>query len=167
MRQVKFIYASTKDGVIGYQNQLPWSLKEDLALFKEKTLHQTVMMGSKTYDSLPAAFRPLPNRKSVIVTTRPDDYKKFGTVTSDPVKCLQETKEDVWVIGGALLYKQLEHLCTEVCHTEVILDVPGDAFFTMDTKDWEIINTTGVLVSKTGIKYRVTEYRKPFSLIPV
>ena len=165
MKQVRFIYASTPNGVIGLNGGLPWKLPEDMQYFKGKTLHQTVMMGANTYDSLPASFKPLPNRKSVIVTSRPDEYKKFGTVTDDPIKYLRQAKEDVWVIGGASLYRQLEHLCTEVCHTEVFIDTPGDAYFDMDKKGWSIVMTTGILESKTGINYRITEYKKPCTLV--
>lgn len=161
MCYVKFIYATNPVGVFGNKNKLPWNLREDLLQFKEKTLFQTVMMGSKTYDSLPESIKPLPNRKSIIVTSQHDKYKHCGDVISDPIKYISKLKHPIWVIGGASLLTQLKDFCIEVHHTEVYLDVEGDAHFSMDLTGWDVISDSGLLISKNNINYTTTVYRKP------
>lgn len=165
MVPVKFIYASTKDGVIGDRNKLPWHLREDLLLFKEKTLFSTVMMGSKTYDSLPASMRPLPNRESIIVTSQKDKYKKVGQVTDNPIKTLKNLTKPVWVIGGGSLFEQLKSFCSEVHHTELDETFRGDTKFEMDFTNWTKTSDTGPLVSTNHLKYSVKVYSLPLVLL--
>jgi len=163
-RQIKFIYASTPEGVIGNNNSLPWTLKEDLELFKQKTLFGTVLMGSKTYDSLPPSIRPLPNRTSLILSSKPDKYNKYGKVYKDINSAIQSSKEPIWVIGGASVFEQLLSKCTEVHHTEIQLNVTGDTRFNMDISDWLITDDSGLMTSKNGLNYRVRVYKKPDNL---
>ena len=66
--KLHLIYARARNGTIGQNNQMPWHLPEDLAHFKRVTLGQPVIMGRKTWDSLPARFRPLPGRVNIVVT---------------------------------------------------------------------------------------------------
>lgn len=165
MVPIKFIYASTPDGVIGDNNKLPWSLKEDLQLFKEKTLFQTVMMGSKTYDSLPPSIRPLPNRESLIVTSQKQKYGKFGQIVTDPVQVVKRSNKPIWVIGGATLFNQLKQFCSEVHHTEVDLKIDGDTRFEMDLKGWEISEDSGPLTSSNGLGYRIRVHKLPLVLL--
>ena len=166
MVPIKFIYASSKNGVIGHQNQLPWKLKEDLQLFKEKTLFGTVMMGSKTFDSLPPSIKPLPNRESIIVSSQQDKYKNFGHVVSDPVKALKKATKPVWVIGGAKLFNLLKNYCCEVHHTEVDLEIDGDTRFEMDMSGWKLTSDSGPLTSYNGLGYRVRVHELPLVLLP-
>jgi dihydrofolate reductase len=70
--RLHLIFARAANGVIGYQGALPWHLPEDLAHFKRSTLGCPVVMGRKTWDSLPARFRPLPGRRNIVVTRQPD-----------------------------------------------------------------------------------------------
>lgn len=165
MIPIKFIYASTKDGVIGHQNQLPWRLKEDLQQFKEKTLFGTVMMGSKTFDSLPPSLKPLPNRDSIIVTSQKSKYSKFGQVVNDPVQAIKRSPKPIWVIGGATLFNQLKNFCSEVHHTEVDLKIDGDTRFEMDMSGWSIDEDSGPLRSSNDIGYRIRVYKLPLVLL--
>lgn len=166
MIPVKFNYASSRNGVIGHDNKLPWHLREDLQLFKEKTLFQTVMMGSKTFDSLPDSIRPLPNRESIIVTSQKDKYKKHGIVTNDPLKTIKNSNKPIWIIGGATVFEQVKRFCCEVHHTEVDIEVKGDTSFHMDMTGWDLIQDSGALVSSTGLGYRVRVYSLPLVLLP-
>ena len=75
--KLHMIYARARNGVIGKDNQMPWHLPEDLAHFKRITLGQPVIMGRKTWDSLPARFRPLPGRLNIVVT-RQSDWQAEG-----------------------------------------------------------------------------------------
>src|SRR5690554_661473 len=71
-REIGMIWAEARGGVIGAEGGLPWHLPEDLAHFKAKTLGEAVVMGRKTWDSLPPRFRPLPGRENIVITRQPD-----------------------------------------------------------------------------------------------
>ena len=123
------IYARAANGVIGNNNTLPWHLPEDMAHFKQLTQGCAVIMGRKTWDSLPPRFRPLPGRTNIVVT-RQSDWQAEGarraTSLADAVaQCAAE--QTAWVIGGAQIYAQALPLadCVEV--TEIEQDFDGDA----------------------------------------
>lgn len=161
---VKLIYASTPRGVIGNQGSLPWSLPEDLTLFKQKTLHGTVMMGRKTFDSLHESVKPLPNRKNVVVS-RNRDLKIPGVkIIHNPIEFIFRCKEPIWVMGGGDLYAQVHHLCDEVHHTEVLTEVEGDATFDFNPEGWDLANDSGQLRSRSGLQYRVRHWGIPLLL---
>lgn len=163
-QSVKLIYASATNGVIGREGKIPWFLPEDLAVFKEKTLYSTVLMGRKTYESLPPSIKPLPNRNNVVVSRNKDLKIKGVKVINDPVDFIFRSKEPVWVIGGSELYNQVHHLCDEVHHTEIKIDVDGDTSFNFNTQGWDLSHDSGDLVSKTGIDYRIRKWSIPILL---
>lgn len=161
---VKLIYASTPSGIVGCNGAIPWHVPEDLALFKQKTLFSTVLMGRKTFESLPPSIRPMPNRKNVVVS-RNRELKIAGChVIRNPSGYLYNSKDSVWVIGGGELYKDVAGLCSEVHHTEVYVDTPGNVSFNFDVKGWDVVEDTGVLTSRTGTKYRVRKYTVPLAM---
>lgn len=161
---VKMIYASTPQGVIGNAGKLPWHIPEDLTLFKEKTLNATVLMGRKTYESLPSSIRPMPNRTNVVVS-RNKTLKIPGVkLIHDPVDFIFRSKVPIWVIGGGELYRQVQHLCSELHHTEVLAQFDGDARFEMNLDGWDLVGDTGELVSSTGTHYRVRHWEIPLVL---
>jgi dihydrofolate reductase len=128
--QLHLIFARTKSGVIGKDGGLPWHLPEDLAHFKRATLGCPVIMGRKTWDSLPAKFRPLPGRANVVVT-RQADWQAVGALRADSMQsamALCGAAENVWVIGGAQLYALALPLAHSAVVTEIDMDVAGDAF---------------------------------------
>lgn len=134
------IVAMDKNRVIGLNNQLPWKLPEDLRRFSALTTGHTVLMGRKTYQSLPSRFRPLPQRKNV-VATRSTAQKlllpKEVELCASPTDYLQSCKEgkvslpsdQVWVIGGAEIYAATQHLWDEIYVTRIDKEHEGDAFF--------------------------------------
>lgn len=135
--QLNLIYARAANGVIGIQDALPWHLPEDMAHFKQTTMGCPVIMGRKTWDSLPSRFRPLPGRLNVVIT-RQENWHETG---AEPSKSLFEalsfceqsnsgTKpapDHVWVIGGAQIYAQALPLAQRVLVTEIEADFEGDA----------------------------------------
>jgi dihydrofolate reductase len=157
---IRLIYASTLDGVIGFRGKIPWRVPEDLAIFREKTINQTVLMGRKTYDSLPPKYKPLPNRTSVVATRNTNLYLPDVQLTQDPVNYLQNTTEDVWVIGGTAMYKLAYPLCTEVHHTEICSVIKGDSYFAFDRSGWEVVSETNRLKSDSGMTYRIRVLRR-------
>ncbi|RYY68376.1 MAG: dihydrofolate reductase, partial [Comamonadaceae bacterium] len=97
------VYARARNGVIGKDGVMPWHLPEDLAHFKRLTLGCPVIMGRKTWESLPPKFRPLPGRRNIVVT-RNRDWSAAGAETADSLEQAIARVEDVshaWVIGGA------------------------------------------------------------------
>lgn len=128
--RLHLIYARAANGVIGINGTLPWHLPEDLAHFKRTTLGCPVIMGRKTWDSLPPKFRPLPGRSNIVVTRQENWSENGAQPTSNLREALQlcEHSTDVWVIGGAQLYALAEPLATTAVVTEIEKDFEGDAF---------------------------------------
>lgn len=125
---LSIIAALAQNRVIGVENRLPWRLPEDLAHFKAVTLGHPVIMGRKTFESL---GRPLPGRLNVVITRNPD-YPGEGIRVAhslhDALECCTEVDE-VFVIGGAELYKLVLPLADRLYLTEVKVDAEGDAHF--------------------------------------
>ena len=132
--RIHLIYARARNGVIGRNNTLPWHLPEDMAHFKATTTGCPVLMGRKTWDSLPPKFRPLPGRTNLVVT-RQADWSATGAV---PARSLEDALArcaatvpapvDVWVIGGAQLYALAVPLAHSAIVTELEQEVDGDAY---------------------------------------
>ena len=139
VRELGLIYARARNGVIGKNNTLPWHLPEDLAHFKATTLGQPVIMGRKTWDSLPPKFRPLPERLNIVVT-RQHDWRAEGAQVAHSVQqalALCPQTSHPWVIGGAELYAQALPLATRVVVTEIDADFDGDAFAPTLGSEWQ------------------------------
>jgi dihydrofolate reductase len=127
--ELHLIYARARNGVIGRDNTLPWHLPEDLAHFKRLTLGCPVIMGRKTWDSLPPKFRPLPGRSNIVITRQPD-WHDVGAIAAHGLEAalpLCAQADHVWVIGGAQIYAQALPLATTVEVTEIDADFAGDA----------------------------------------
>ena len=158
--KLHLIYARAANGVIGKNNALPWHLPEDMAHFKRTTLGCPVIMGRKTWDSLPPKFRPLPGRLNVVVTRQPD-WQAEGALTAHsleeacercPVDC------NAWVIGGAEIYSQALPLADTAVVTEIDADFEGDAFAPkLDTQWTEIARDRHT--SSTGLSFSFVTYQ--------
>jgi dihydrofolate reductase len=136
--QLHLILARAANGVIGKDNTIPWHLPEDMAHFKRLTLGCPVIMGRKTWDSLPSRFRPLPGRLNVVIT-RQVDWKENGAQPSsslDSALRFCEQSEHVWVIGGAEIYALAMPLAHSAVVTEIDAPFEGDAFAPIFGSDW-------------------------------
>jgi dihydrofolate reductase len=151
---LNLIFARARNGVIGKDNTLPWHLPEDLAHFKQTTLGQPVVMGRKTWESLPPKFRPLPGRTNIVVT-RQTDWQAEGAVVAHSIKEAVEhcpADSQVWVIGGAEVYALAMPLASRAVVTEIDADFEGDAFApTFDASWQETARTTHVAAN--GLSY--------------
>lgn len=128
--RINLIYARAANGVIGVNNALPWHLPEDLAHFKRQTLGAPVVMGRKSWDSLPPRFRPLPGRANIVVT-RQADWQAEGAQRAGSLAeafSLAGDVPELWVIGGAQIYAEAEPLARRAVVTEIAKDFEGDAF---------------------------------------
>jgi dihydrofolate reductase len=128
--QVNLIYARAANGVIGNNNAMPWHLPEDLAHFKQLTNGWPVIMGRKTWDSLPPKFRPLPGRVNLVITRQTGWAAEGATVMPSLAEALAfcHASSEVWVIGGAQIYALAEPLAQRAEVTEIHQDFVGDAF---------------------------------------
>ena len=136
--KVGLIWAQSRNGVIGKDGVMPWHLPEDLAHFKRTTLSHPVIMGRRTWDSVPPRFRPLPERRNIVVT-RQGDWHQIGAKTALSLReALQfcESSGNVWVIGGAQIYAQALPLADSLVVTEIDADFDGDAFAPAIGPEW-------------------------------
>ncbi len=161
MPRISLIYARAANGVIGKDNTMPWHLPEDMAHFKRLTQGWPVIMGRKTWDSLPPRFRPLPGRTNVVITRQPD-WKEAGaqpaSSLADALKLCSQS-EEVWVIGGAQIYAQAEPLADRIEVTEISQDFEGDAFAPRLGPQW-IESAREDHVSSNGLKFSFITYNK-------
>ena len=156
---LNLIFARARNGVIGHNNTLPWHLPEDLAHFKATTLGQPVIMGRKTWDSLPVKFRPLPGRMNMVVTRQTDWHSDGAHVVHSVDEALQAcpTEAQPWVIGGAELYRLAMPLATRVVVTEIDAEYEGDAFAPELDASWQEASRT-THVAANGLHYSLVNW---------
>jgi dihydrofolate reductase len=159
--RLHLIYARAANGVIGANNTLPWHLPEDLAHFKRHTLGCPVIMGRKTWDSLPPKFRPLPGRLNLVVTRQPDWQAQGAQAAASLQDALAHcgNAPDAWVIGGAQIYAQALALAHSVVVTEIDLQVHGDAFAPELDADWRESSRESHISAK-GLAYSFLNYQR-------
>lgn len=164
---MRLIWAQARNGAIGAGGAIPWHVPEDMRHFRELTQGHPVIMGRRTWDSLPERFRPLPGRANVVLTRDP----AWEAEGAQAVRSLEEATSsypDAWIMGGSQIYAQaLEQASTlgiSGLHvTEVDLDVEGDAFAPAIGPGWRVTATgpgEGWSISRTGIRYRFLEYAR-------
>lgn len=137
MVALSLIVARGRNGVIGREGALPWKLSSDMARFKAITMGKPVLMGRKTWDSLPAKFRPLPGRSNIVLTRDPSFSAPDAWAFSDLAAAIAAAKamaaadgvDEFNVIGGAALYAETLPLADRLYITEVDAAPSGDAVF--------------------------------------
>lgn len=141
---------------------MPWHLPEDLAHFKQLTHGCPVVMGRKTWDSLPARFRPLPGRSNIVIT-RQADWQAEGAIR---VGSLEEaltqagSAPDIWIIGGAQIYAQAEPLAVHAEVTEINQDFDGDAYAPALGANWRETARSSQ-VSAKGLPFSFVSLERP------
>lgn len=155
---IKIIAAIAHNNVIGKDGGLPWHIPEDLKRFRKLTEGHIVVMGRKTYESILARLgRPLPNRTSVVITRQLDYSVAAGVVR---LASLEEALrvfagQDIFVIGGAQVYKDALPLVDELYITHVRQSPEGDAFFSeVDWANWKVVHT------EQNEGYTFTDYQR-------
>ena len=157
--QINLIYARAANGVIGKDNAMPWHLPEDMAHFKQLTHGWPVIMGRKTWDSLPPKFRPLPGRVNLVITRQTDWTAEGATVMPSLAQALAHchASSEVWVIGGAQIYMLAEPLAHRAEVTEIQQDFEGDAFAPTLGPAWREIRRED-RVSVKGLAFSFVTY---------
>jgi dihydrofolate reductase len=159
---ISIIVAVSEDWGIGKDNDLLWHISEDLKRFRRLTTGNTIIMGKKTWESLPR--RPLPGRKNVVLTDNPKEIIE-GSVTAYSIedalsKCGRE--EEIFIIGGGSIYRQFMPLADRLYITHVHTKAPADIFFPeIDLSIWEVAEKEEFKnVDSQSVPYTYVVYRK-------
>lgn len=150
---LKAIVASALNGVIGANNTLPWHLPEDLKFFKEKTLRKTLLMGRKTFESLP---KLLPGRKTIILSTQSLNVPGARVIPSFETVFDLALEDELWVCGGAQVYALALPYCQELYLTRVKQSPAGDTYFPAFQPPFELVETL-----QDNPLFRIERYLNP------
>nr|WP_309100649.1 dihydrofolate reductase [Fredinandcohnia onubensis] len=159
---ISLLVAMDKNQLIGKDNDLPWRLPADLAYFKRVTMGHPIIMGRKTYDSI---GRPLPGRENIIVT-RDTSYKAEGCKVihsiEEIVKMNQQTDQELFVIGGAEIFKEILPHSDRLFITEINEEFEGDTYFPAFNKtEWKVISDEkGIKDEKNLYDYTFLVYER-------
>ena len=159
---ISAIVAVNNDWGIGYKGELLEHIPEDLKRFKRLTTNNIIVMGQKTWDSLPK--KPLPNRVNIVITHTPrqSDEACFWNMTQVELALSNPLKDEVFIIGGGTIYQQLLPLCEQVYITKIYKDHENiDTYFPNLDKDnnWEIANFSPLYTYK-DFTYQFLLYRR-------
>lgn len=139
MPRISHLVAMSANRVIGRENGIPWRLPRDVHMFKTLTMGHTMIMGRRTWDSLPR--KPLPGRRTIIVT-RDETYRAPGAevVTNvDDAYALCAGEDEVFVIGGAQIFKETFNSTDRIYLSEIHQAIDGDVFYPVfDPADWTV-----------------------------
>jgi dihydrofolate reductase len=135
---ISIIVAIAEDYGIGYKNELLWHIPDDLKRFKKLTFGKTIIMGKKTWESLPV--KPLPGRKNIVITDDPLE-KIESSITAysieDAISRCGESDE-IFIIGGGSIYTQFMPVADKLYITQIHKNAPADTFFpVIDPGIWE------------------------------
>jgi dihydrofolate reductase len=159
-RSIGLVWAQARGGVIGADGGLPWHLPEDLRLFRQLTTGSTVVMGRRTWDSLPERFRPLPGRTNVVLTADPA-WSAEGAVPAGSVDEVVAGRGSFWVIGGGAVYAAFLPHADRLVVTDVDVEVDGDTWAPA-LDGWRLVTRTPAQgwssSSSSGLRYAVSEY---------
>lgn len=161
--RIGLIWAQARGGVIGAVGTIPWRLPEDSRRFRRLTMSGDVVMGRKTWDSLPERFRPLPGRRNLVVTRNPDWEGSGATRVGSLNDALERCDGDVWVIGGGEIYATAIKDADLLEVTEVDADIEGDTVAPAIGEEWMLAAAApedGWAVSENGVRYRFLTYTR-------
>lgn len=142
--KISIIVAKSTNNVIGKDNQLIWRLSADLQLFKTHTSGHYIIMGRKTFESI---GKPLPNRTSIVITNNPEFSVPEGHFVAHSLEeaiqiCIGKKLDQVFIIGGAEIYRQAVPLADEILVTEVNAMLEGDVFFPeINENEWSVVSS--------------------------
>ena len=143
--KVSMIAAIAKNLVIGKDNDLAWHLPDDMKYFMNTTKDHYVIMGRKNFESIPAKYRPLPNRTNIIIT-RQKAYQQpncivFNSIEDALAYCKTKGEQEAFIIGGGQIYTAGLNLSDTLYITEVDAEVEGDTYFPeFDRSDWQEVS---------------------------
>ena len=143
--EIAMIAAVAANGVIGKDNDLVWSLPDDMKYFMNSTKAHYIILGRKNFESLPPKFRPLPNRTNIVITRQQgltlDNTIVVNSLDDAIAICKKSNQDKIFVIGGGQIYKQALPITDTLYITEIYHEFEGDTFFPdYDKKEWKEIS---------------------------
>lgn len=157
---IALVVAHSANRVIGRDGALPWRLPADLRRFRELTTGHTVLMGRRTYESLPERFRPLPDRRNLVLSAQPGFEAPGAEVFDDLDAAFGACGEDCFVIGGAITYSQALPRAARVYATQVGGEIAGDTVFPeLPAADWRCVDRSEP-VAENGETFTFTVYER-------
>jgi dihydrofolate reductase len=164
---ISHVVAMSNNLVIGVNNDLPWSLKDDLAHFKKYTTGKIIVMGRKTYESI---GRPLPNRVNYVISSTLKDIEGVSIFTSleDAIEAAkiynldQEIANEIAIIGGGYLFRDSIDSFNKLILTRVDCSIDGDVYYPeIDFSNWELISSDEFLKNEDNqYNFAVETYKK-------
>ena len=158
--KISLIAAFTEKRVIGKDGKIPWTLKEDLQHFRNKTEGCSVVMGRKTYQSI---GKPLPNRLNIVMTRSPKSLEGVKEVTNkeEALKFASSYSDEVFIIGGEKIYEEFLPMATNMFLTKIDIKTKGDTFFPKwNSSDWVELSKQDRKDRDQNIKYCFVEYKR-------
>jgi dihydrofolate reductase len=138
---------------------MPWYLPEDLKHFKAVTRDATVVMGRRTWDSLPLRSKPLPNRENLVLT-RHHDWSAVGARSVFDLRSALLSTKPLWVIGGGQVYEAALPFADRICETLIDAEMPGDTTAPHLGGEWFLHDEGDWLTSVQGLRYRFLDWRR-------
>ena len=164
---ISHVVAMSNNLVIGVNNDLPWSLKDDLAHFKKYTTGKIIVMGRKTYESI---GRPLPNRVNFVISSTLKDIEGVSIFTSleDAIEAAkiynldQDIANEIAIIGGGYLFRDSIDSFNKLILTRVDCSIDGDVYYPeIDFNNWELISSDEFLKNEDNqYDFAVETYKK-------
>jgi dihydrofolate reductase len=158
---VSLIWGQALNGVIGSDGTMPWDVPEDLARFRELTMGSAVIMGRRTWDTIPERFRPLTGRRNIVVTRDPS-WTADGAEVAHSIDEALALDDSPWVMGGAQIYAAAMPAADRLEVTEIAVSPDGDAFApAIDLTMWKLTPASAQATwrtSRTGLDYRYLSY---------
>ena len=158
--KISLIAAFSEEGVIGKDGKIPWTLKEDLKHFRNKTEGCSVVMGRKTYESI---GRPLPNRLNIVMTKNPKGLAEVKEVNNrkEALEKASSYSDEIFIIGGEKVYEEFLPFATKMYLTKIDIKVKGDTFFpNWNLNDWKQLSRQDKRDLDQDIKYCFLEYKR-------
>jgi dihydrofolate reductase len=159
MPTISLVVAYTRNRVIGRDNQMPWHLPGDLAHFKRTTLGRPILMGRKTWESI---GRPLPGRQNIVIT-RNAAYEAVGATvvgSLDAALAAAADADEIFVIGGAEIFKDALGRASRLVATEIDADIDGDTWFpALPTNEWKEVERLPQ-PADNGLSYSFVTYAR-------
>ncbi len=161
---IGMIWAQAHDRVIGRDGDIPWYLPEDLAHFRRQTDGDPVIMGRTSWDALPDIYRPLPDRRNIVLSRRPGFVAGGAEVVASLEAALRLVAgAPAWICGGAQVYAEALPRADTLVVTEIDLEVDGDAYAPRIGAGWARVRrepADGWAHARNGLRYRISWHER-------
>ncbi|PIT17949.1 dihydrofolate reductase [Snodgrassella alvi] len=157
--KITLVAALSDNNCIGENNRIPWHVPEDFEFFKNYTMGKPVVMGRKTWESLPK--KPLPGRPNYVISRQQEQQFSGAILCHSIEEAIQQLMDcpEIIIMGGAQIYAQAMPLATDLRLTRIHVNVMGDTFFpTIDATEWQQTESSSHISSKNNIAYDLQHF---------